>query len=72
LALTFNMRKNTMQETRCCGTGTCLIDAHGRCWCGQQWDGEKMCHPSETPTPAENQALIDVASKADGEEGPRS
>lgn len=31
------------EDTRCCGTGTCLIDVEGRCWCGQQWDGEKMC-----------------------------
>ena len=32
-------------DERCCGTGTCIIDVQGRCWCGQQWDGEKMCHP---------------------------
>jgi hypothetical protein len=32
-------------DERCCGTGTCLIDDSGRCWCGQQWDGEKMCAP---------------------------
>jgi hypothetical protein len=32
-------------DERCCGTGTCIIDAQGRCWCGQQWDGEKMCQP---------------------------
>ncbi len=29
-------------DLRCCGTGTCLINAEGLCWCGQQWDGEKM------------------------------
>ena len=29
-------------DLRCCGTGTCLINAEGHCWCGQQWDGEKM------------------------------
>ena len=33
-------------DLRCCGTGTCIIDAEGRCWCGQQWDGEKMCFPN--------------------------
>ena len=33
-------------DDRCCGTGTCIINAEGRCWCGQQWDGEKMCRPS--------------------------
>ena len=32
-------------DTRCCGTGTCMINAEGVCWCGQQWDGEKMCPP---------------------------
>ena len=38
-------------EERCCGTGTCIIDAHGHCWCGQQWDGEKMCRPSQSGAP---------------------
>jgi hypothetical protein len=33
------------EDTRCCGTGTCLINAEGYCWCGQRWDGEKMCSP---------------------------
>jgi hypothetical protein len=31
------------QDPRCCGSGTCIIDAEGRCWCGQRWDGQKMC-----------------------------
>lgn len=39
------------EDPRCCGTGTCLIDADGRCWCGQQWDGEKMCTPPLQPLP---------------------
>lgn len=34
-------------DERCCGTGTCLIDAQGRCWCGQQWDGVAMCLPGK-------------------------
>ena len=33
------------EDERCCGTGTCIVDAQGRCWCGQQWDGQTMCHP---------------------------
>ena len=33
------------EDERCCGTGHCMINAQGSCWCGQQWDGEKMCHP---------------------------
>ena len=32
-------------DPRCCGTGTCIINADGVCWCGQKWDGEKMCFP---------------------------
>jgi len=25
-----------------------MINADGYCWCGQQWDGEKMCFPKLT------------------------
>lgn len=32
-----------LEDERCCGTGTCLINADGQCWCGQRWDGQKMC-----------------------------
>jgi hypothetical protein len=32
-------------DPRCCGTGTCIINTEGICWCGQVWDGEKMCIP---------------------------
>jgi hypothetical protein len=32
-------------DPRCCGTGTCIINAEGVCWCGQVWNGEKMCMP---------------------------
>lgn len=35
------------EDPRCCGSGTCIIDAQGRCWCGQRWDGEKMCHEAK-------------------------
>jgi hypothetical protein len=43
-----------MEDTRCCGTGTCIINAQGYCWCGQKWDGEKMCFP-EAPSNASGQ-----------------
>ena len=36
-------------DERCCGTGTCIIDTQGACWCGQVWDGEKMCLPLQDP-----------------------
>ena len=32
-------------DTRCCGSGTCLINAEGLCWCGQRWDGNDMLPP---------------------------
>ncbi len=34
------------EDPRCCGSGTCIIDTEGRCWCGQQWDGQKMAAPA--------------------------
>lgn len=40
-------------DPRCCGSGTCIIDTEGRCWCGQRWDGEKMAPPRQpASTPA--------------------
>ncbi|MBU3584252.1 hypothetical protein ICN41_09655 [Polynucleobacter sp. 15G-AUS-farblos] len=41
-------------DKRCCGSGVCIINADGECWCGQVWDGEKMAHPSlitKSPSP---------------------
>lgn len=35
------------EDPRCCGSGTCIINADGQCWCGQRWDGEKMCAPTD-------------------------
>lgn len=32
------------EDPRCCGSGTCIINTEGLCWCGQQWDGQKMSH----------------------------
>jgi|GEM_PF-1094681 len=40
------------EDSRCCGSGTCIIDNDGRCWCGQRWDGQKMCHVPLAPVPA--------------------
>lgn len=33
-------------DKRCCGSGVCIINNAGECWCGQVWDGEKMAAPS--------------------------
>ncbi len=48
-------------DERCCGTGTCIIDAQGLCWCGQQWNGESMCRPPNAATdePADVPASAD-------------
>ena len=45
-----------LEDTRCCGTGTCLINADGFCWCGQQWDGKKMCFAAPGAAPSEQAA----------------
>lgn len=39
-----------MDDPRCCGTGTCIINDEGFCWCGQQWNGTTMCFPANTST----------------------
>ena len=45
-----------MEDKRCCGSGNCIINAEGVCWCGQQWDGEKMVSPhTETNDTMENE-----------------
>lgn len=36
-----------MEDERCCGTGTCIINAEGLCWCGQKWNGTTMCFPED-------------------------
>ncbi len=56
-------------DPRCCGSGTCIIDTQGRCWCGQQWDGVKMCHapigqaePQRAGPPGPDQRVDDDAA----------
>jgi hypothetical protein len=43
------------EDPRCCGTGTCIIDPEGFCWCGQKWDGEKMAMPKLEVPPDDGQ-----------------
>jgi hypothetical protein len=55
------------EDSRCCGSGTCIIDADGRCWCGQQWDGQKMCPPLPSNTlPAVGDGAAPGTRTADG------
>ena len=61
-------------DPRCCGSGTCIVDADGRCWCGQQWDGEKMCSSARTgaPTSAPTTALDRNAHMPSNEDAERA
>jgi len=51
------------EDERCCGTGTCLINAEGLCWCGQQWNGTTLCRPDapEAQAPAPQPLGADAA-----------
>ena len=63
------------EDIRCCGTGTCLINAEGLCWCGQHWDGQKMCFaakvaphlPAKTTDAGTPNVSPAKASKPDGQ-----
>lgn len=37
-----------MKDNRCCGSGVCIINEDGICWCGQKWDGERLLKPQYT------------------------
>lgn len=54
-----------MEDTRCCGTGTCIINAEGYCWCGQKWDGTRMCFPEKTTEPAKGPSGPDALDSAE-------
>ena len=51
-----------MEDPRCCGSGTCIINAEGFCWCGQRWNGTRMCFPEA----AAGEATGDNASETPG------
>ena len=53
------------EDERCCGTGTCIINPEGLCWCGQQWNGTTMCRP----TPEGASAVPRHAADAEDAEG---
>ena len=60
----------TTDDIRCCGTGTCMINADDVCWCGQRWDGEKMCSPGlqkalSGELPADAEPVVRPSSAAD-------
>lgn len=53
-----------MEDTRCCGTGTCIINAEGYCWCGQRWNGERMCFPETDAGRPTQEARDDLTASA--------
>ena len=58
------------EDPRCCGTGTCIIDEDGVCWCGQRWNGEEMCFPkAETSNNDPAHAAVDTKVNMNGHEG---
>jgi hypothetical protein len=55
------------EDPRCCGSGTCIIDAEGVCWCGQRWDGQAMRiqrSPAAAPANGATATGVDAASSA--------
>jgi hypothetical protein len=57
------------EDPRCCGSGTCIIDNQGLCWCGQQWDGEKMGLPTLGSLSAQTAPVPNIASREQPQEG---
>ena len=63
-----NQRGEDMKksDSRCCGSGVCIINDAGECWCGQKWDGEKMVHmPLNLDEPQDEAMQIKLESKND-------
>lgn len=50
-------------DKRCCGSGVCIINDAGECWCGQVWDGEKMAAPSLNLKPITSQTQTQSLEK---------
>jgi len=50
-------------DKRCCGSGVCIINDAGECWCGQVWDGEKMAAPSLNLKPITSQTQTQSPEK---------
>ena len=52
-------------DERCCGTGTCIINDEGLCWCGQQWNGTAMCRPQAQPAAAPKNSTHDTLQQSE-------
>ncbi len=47
------------EDERCCGTGTCMINADGVCWCGQQWNGTTLCQSTTSEATVSPSATLE-------------
>lgn len=52
-------------DKRCCGSGVCIINDAGECWCGQRWDGSKMSFVPLDSSSAEAQSNSNIATPSD-------
>lgn len=55
-------------DKRCCGSGVCIINDAGECWCGQVWNGEKMVAPSLNLKSAQTDVRTPVNDKSEAED----
>ena len=49
-------------DKRCCGSGVCIINDAGECWCGQRWDGTKMSFVPLNSAPKTEEGLDSQAA----------
>jgi len=61
-------------DPRCCGTGVCIINPEGYCWCGQKWDGNKMSRPplAMPPEPATARKTVKKAAGKSAKAGSKA
>jgi hypothetical protein len=55
-------------DKRCCGSGVCIINDAGECWCGQVWNGEKMVAPTLNLRPVQAQSETSLNDKTPAED----
>jgi len=58
-------------DPRCCGSGTCIIDTNGHCWCGQRWDGDQLIGPGSACSAADPENPSDKRPETVGASAPR-
>jgi hypothetical protein len=59
----------------CCGSGVCIINEAGECWCGQRWDGTKMSFVplnSASTTEANQDGQAATSSQTTNQTNPKS